>query len=93
MLAGVHRPDIGGMSERDYSNKYYITSGEIQFTVQMEESGMLSGASGHEQWRIMERVQMYRSTEVQKYRSAEVQMYRSTDVQTNVAIERMVAVG
>ncbi len=81
----LHRPDIGGMSERDYSNKYYITSGETQFTVQMEESGMLSGDSGHEQWRIMERVQMYRSTEVQPY--------RSTDVQTNVAIERRVAVG
>jgi hypothetical protein len=81
------------MSERAYSNKYYITSGESQFTVQMEESGMLSGASGHDQWRIMARVQLYRSTEVQTYISTEVQTYRSTDVQTNVAIERMVAVG
>jgi hypothetical protein len=53
-------------------------------TVQMEESGVLSGASGHEQWRIMERVQMYRRTVVQ--------LYRHTEVQTNVAIERMVAV-
>jgi hypothetical protein len=73
------------MSERDYSNKYYITSGETHFTVQMEKSGRLSGASGHGQWRIMERVQMYRCTEVQ--------MHRRTVVQTNVAIERMVAVG
>ncbi len=35
----------------------------------------------------------YRSTDVQKYRCTEVQAYRSTVVQTNVAIERMVAVG
>ncbi len=76
----LHRPDIGGMSERDYSNKYYITSGEIQFIVQMEKAGRLSGASRHEQWRTMER-------------RTEVQMYRSTVAQTNVAIERMVAVG
>jgi hypothetical protein len=73
------------MSERDYFNKYYITSGETQFTVQMEKAGRLSGVSGHEQWRIMERVQ--------KYRCTAVQTYRSTIVQTNVAIERMVAVG
>ncbi len=75
----LHRPDIGGMSERDHSNKYYITSGEAQFTVQMEEPGMLSGASGHEQWRIMERVQMYRRTVVQSYRSTDIQKYRCTD--------------
>ncbi len=40
--------DIGGMSERDYSNKYYIKSGETQFTVPVEEAGTLSGVSGHE---------------------------------------------
>ncbi len=38
-------------------------------------------------------VQTYRRTDVQKYRSTEVQWYRSTVIQTNVAIERMVAVG
>jgi hypothetical protein len=64
------------MSERDYSNKYFITSGETQFTVQMEESGMLSGASGHEQWRIMERVQWYSSKDVQKYRCTDKCCYR-----------------
>ncbi len=67
------------MSERDYSNKYYITSGDTQFTVQMEESGVLSGASRHEQWRIKERVQMYRRTAVQLYSSTDVQKYRCTD--------------
>ncbi len=36
---------------------------------------------------------MYGSTDVRTYRSTEVQWYRSTVVQTNVAIERMVAVG
>ncbi len=56
----------------------------------MEKAGRLSGASGHEQWRIME---TYRSTDVQMYRRTEVQLYRSTVAQTNVAIERMVAVG
>jgi hypothetical protein len=69
----LHRPDIGGMSERDYSNKYYITSGEIQFTVQMEKIGMLSepaDMNNGESWRE------YRCTDVQLYRSTEVQMYR-----------------
>ncbi len=60
-------PDIGDMSERDYANKYYIKSGETQFSVQMEQAGMLSGTSGHEQWKMMERVQKYRRTEVQLY--------------------------
>ncbi len=35
----------------------------------------------------------YRSTDVQKNKSTDVQMYSCTVVQTNVAIERMVAVG
>jgi hypothetical protein len=89
----LYRPDIGGMSECDYSNKYYITSGETQFTVQREEAGRLSGASGYEQWRIMERVQKYGCTDVQPYRSTVVQPYSCTAVQTNIAIERMLAVG
>jgi hypothetical protein len=59
------------------------------------------GVRIHGQWRHMEGVQKYRSTEVwkyrstavQKYRSTKIQKYRCTDVQTNVAIARMVAVG
>jgi hypothetical protein len=38
-------------------------------------------------------VQKYRRTDVQTYRRTEVQWYRSKVAQTNVAIERMVAVG
>jgi hypothetical protein len=71
--------DIGGMSESDYSNKYYINNGETQFTVQMEETGMTIGARRHGQWRPVEGVQKYRRTEVQMYRCTEVQMYRYTD--------------
>jgi hypothetical protein len=51
----------------------------------MEETGVNIGTRKHGQWRHMEEVQKYRSTDVQKY--------RCTDVQTNVAIEGMVAVG
>jgi hypothetical protein len=72
----LHRPDIGDVSERDYSNKYYIKTGETQFTVQMEETGVTIGVRIHGQWRHMEEVQKYRSTDIQKYRSTDVQMYR-----------------
>ncbi len=67
--------DIGGV-QRDYSNKYYIESGETQFTGQMEDTGVTIGARIHGQWRHMEGVQKYRRTDVQMYRSTDVQMYR-----------------
>jgi hypothetical protein len=80
--------DIGGMSECDYSNKYNIKNGETQFTVQMEETGVISGARRHGQWRPMERVQKYRCTDVQTYRSTEVQTYKSTDAQMYRCIDK-----
>ncbi len=47
------------MPEGDYSNKYYIRSGDTQFY--WRKAGELSGASGHDEWRTME---MYGSTDV-----------------------------
>jgi hypothetical protein len=69
----------------DYSNKYYIKRGETQFPGEkLENSGEPADMTDGESWRC---------TEVQTYRCTEVQWYRSTVVQSNVAIERMVAVG
>ena len=61
----------------DYSNKYYIKSGDTQFTGEklensVEPADILDG----EAWSC-----------------TDVQWYRSTVVQIHVAIERMVAVG
>jgi hypothetical protein len=64
--------------KRDYSNKYYLKSGETQFTVQMEKTGVNIGVVVHGQWRQMEGVQKYSCTEVRMYRCTDVQMYRST---------------
>ena len=69
----------------DYSNKYYIKSGDTQFTGEKLENSVESADTVNgEPWRC---------TEVQTYRRTEVQWYRSTVVQIHVAIERMVAVG
>jgi hypothetical protein len=76
--------------KRDYSNKYYLKSGETQFTVQMEKTGVNIGVVVHGQWRQMEGVQKYSCTEVRIYRCTDVQMYRSTG---KCCLERMVAVG
>ncbi len=68
----------------DYSNKYYIKSGDTQFTGEkLENSVEPADTVNGESWRC---------TEVQ-YRRTGVQTYRSTVVQIHVAIERMVAVG
>ncbi len=84
-LLELSRQDIGVIPEGDYSNKYYIKSGETQFPGEklvnsVEPANLIDGES-------------WRCTEVQMYRSTEVQWYRSTVVQINVATERMVAVG
>ncbi len=59
----------------DYSNKYYIKSGDTQFTKEklensVEPADILDGES----WRCTE-VQTYRRTNVQMYSSTEVQLY------------------
>jgi hypothetical protein len=64
------------MSEGDYSNKYYITSGETQFTGEkLENSVEPADMTNGESWRCTE-VQPYRRTEVQKYSGTGVQLYR-----------------
>ncbi len=69
----------------DYSNKYYIKSGETRFPGEkLENSVEPADMTDGESWR---------STEVQTYRRTDVQKYRSTAIQIHVAIERMVAVG
>ncbi len=60
----------------DYSNKYYIKSGDTQFTGEklgnsVEPADRLDGES----WRCTD-VQMYRRTDVQLYSGTEVQLYR-----------------
>ncbi len=60
----------------DCSNKYYIKSGDTQFTGEklensVEPADMLDG----EAWRCTG-VQTYRRTDVQMYSSTEVQLYR-----------------
>ena len=59
----------------DYSNKYYIKSGDTQFTGEVlensvEPADMLDGES----WRCTE-IQTYRCTDVQMYSGTEVQLY------------------
>ncbi len=60
------------MSEGDYSNKYYIKSGETQL---LEKSVEPADMPNGESWRCTE-VQMYRRTDVQKYCGTGVQLYR-----------------
>jgi hypothetical protein len=74
----LNRPDIGKGPERDCSNEYYIRSGETQFTVQMEKTGVNIGDKVHVQWRHTQGVQKYRCTDVHMYICTDVQMYRST---------------
>ncbi len=60
----------------DYSNKYYIKSGDTQFTGEkLENSVEPADTMSGESWRSAE-VQTYRRTEVQKYSGTEVQLYR-----------------
>jgi hypothetical protein len=81
----LFRLDIGVIPVGDYSNKYYIKSGDTQFTGEkLENSVEPADRLDGESWR---------RTKVQTYRSTDVQWYRSTVVQIHVAIERMVAVG
>jgi hypothetical protein len=64
------------MPEGDYSNKYYIKSGEMQFTGEKLENSVEPADMTHgEAWRRTD-VQAYRCTDVQKYRGTEVQLYR-----------------
>ncbi len=64
------------MTEGDYSNKYYIKSGETQFTGEkLENSVEPADMTDGEAWRCTE-VQTYRRTEVQKYGGTGVQLYR-----------------
>jgi hypothetical protein len=61
---------------RDYSNKYYIKSGDTQFTGEKLENSeepvdMLDGES----WRCTEG-QTYRRTDVQKYSRTDTCCYR-----------------
>ncbi len=64
------------MSGGDYSNKYYIKSGETQFTGEkLENSVEPADMTNGESWRRTD-VQTYRCTDVQKYRGTEVQLYR-----------------
>ncbi len=73
----LFRLDIGVLPVGDYSNKYYIKSGDTQITGEkLENSGEPADRLGGE-----------------SYRRTDVQWYRSTVVQIHVAIERMVAVG
>ena len=60
----------------DYSNKYYIKSGETQFTGEkLENSVEPADTTDGESWRCTE-VQTYRRTDVQKYSGTGVQLYR-----------------
>ncbi len=72
----LFRLDIGVIPVGDYSNKYYIKSGDTQFTGEklensVEPANMLDGES----WSCTE-VQTYRRTDVQMYSGTEVQLYR-----------------
>ncbi len=60
----LHRSDIGDVSERDYSNKYYVKTRETQFTGQMEEIGVPLESEYTDNGDIWRE---YRSTEVQMY--------------------------
>ncbi len=60
----------------DYSNKYYIKSGDTQFTGEkLENSVEPADTMSGDSWRCTE-VQTYRRTEVQMYSGTEVQSYR-----------------
>ena len=60
----------------DYSNKYYIKSGDTQFTGEkLEYSVEPADRLGGESWRRTE-VQTYRRTVVQKYSSTDTCCYR-----------------
>ncbi len=60
----------------DYSNKYYIKSGDSQFTGEkLGNSVEPADMSDGESWRCTE-VQKYRRTDVQMYSGTEVQLYR-----------------
>ena len=60
----------------DYSNKYYIKSGDTQFTGEkLENSVEPADTVNGESWRCTE-VQLYRRTVVQMYSGTEVQSYR-----------------
>ncbi len=72
----LFRLDIGVIPVGDYSNKYYIKSGDTQFTGEklensVEPADLLDGES----WRCTE-VQTYRRTDAQMYSGTEVQLYR-----------------
>jgi len=72
----LFRLDIGVIPVGDYSNKYYIKSGDTQFTGEklansVEPADTLDG----EAWRCTE-VQTYRRTDVRMYSGTEVQLYR-----------------
>ncbi len=63
----------------DYSNKYYIKSGDTQFTEEkLENSVEPADTMDGESWRCTE-VQTHSRTDVQKYRSTVVQKYSCTD--------------
>jgi hypothetical protein len=75
-LSELFKQDIGVMPVGDYSNKYYIKSGETQFPGEkLENSVEPADMTEGESWRCTE-VQMYRCTEVQKYSGTGVQLYR-----------------
>ncbi len=60
----------------DYSNKYYIKSGDTQFTGEkLENSVEPADTSNGESYRRTD-VQTYRRTDVQKYSGTGVQLHR-----------------
>jgi hypothetical protein len=72
----LFRLDIGVIPVGDYSNKYYIKSGDTQFTGEKLENSVESADTVNgETWRCT-KVQTYRRTEVQKYSGTGVQLYR-----------------
>jgi hypothetical protein len=72
----LFRLDIGVIPVGDYSNKYYIKSGDTQFTGEkLENSVEPADRLDGESWRCTE-VQLYRRTDLQMYSGTEVQSYR-----------------
>ncbi len=60
----------------EYSNKYYIKSGDTQFTGEkLENSVEPADRVDGESWRCT-KVQLYRRADVQMYSGTEVQAYR-----------------
>jgi hypothetical protein len=75
-LLVLFRRDVGVRPEGDYSNKYYIKSGETQFTGEkLENSVEPADMTDGESWRCTE-VQTYRSTVVQEYSCTDTCCYR-----------------